>query len=194
MTETGPLVRVRLVPVEVFGADEDNCRSCGEMVPSGYGLMDAVAAWSDCNRAIGRIYRKDDEYSDGYREPGDVITVYVPESEMGKFDRRYGETVEGGYDRCPACKIPYTRLSSRHRLKHPECETALPHEPVWNLLPFGGRRDKPPWKCDWHGWVEDERCGECKREHAEYRETGNWTPKAERSHLMPRPLRPPPAF
>jgi hypothetical protein len=180
VTPAGPLVRVRLVPVEVFGADEDDCASCGGTVRFGYGLMDAVQAWSDCNRARGRIYRKDDDYSEGYREPGDVITVYVPQSEMEKFERRYGDTVEGDYDRCPACKVPYSKLPARHRLKRPECETALPHQPVWNLLPRNGRPSgKVPWKCTWHGWVEDERCGECKREHAEYLGTGNWTPKSE---------------
>lgn len=175
------LVRVRLVPVEVFGADEEDCPSCDGTIQVGYGLMDAVQAWSDCNRARGRIYRKDDDFNEDYREPGDTITVYVPQSEMEKFERRYGDTVEGDYDRCPACKVPYSKLSSRHRLKRPECETSLPHDPVWNLLPMGGRgRDKPPWKCTWHGWVEDERCAECRREHAEYLATGAWTPAAER--------------
>lgn len=70
-----PLVEVRLVPVEVFGADS-------------YGLCDAVSAWSDCNRAVGHIFRRDD--AESRREPDDVITVYVPESEMWKFDKVYG--------------------------------------------------------------------------------------------------------
>ena len=95
-----PLVRIRLVPVEVFGAGEEDCRDCGEMIRFGYGLCDAVQAWSDCNRAIGHIFRKDDDYTEGYREPGDTITVYVPQSEMAKFERRYGD--EAG-NRCPAC-------------------------------------------------------------------------------------------
>jgi hypothetical protein len=55
-----------------FGLD---CRSCGAVIPCGYGLMDAVSAWSDCNRSEGRIYRMDEEYSEPYREPGDTITV-----------------------------------------------------------------------------------------------------------------------
>src|SRR5580765_3608983 len=88
-----PLVRVQLVPVEVFGVNEcDNCDA-----PGGYGLCDAVPAWSDCNRAIGHIYRVDET---GHREPGDVITVYVPQAELAKFEKRYGD--DAG-DRCPAC-------------------------------------------------------------------------------------------
>ena len=175
LADSDPLVRIRLVPVEVFGADEEDCHDCGGTIKFGYGLMDAVQAWSDCNRAIGHIFRKDDDYTEGFREPGDTITVYVPQSEMAKFERRYGD--EAG-NRCPACHVPYADLPERHKLKRlVECETPLPHEPFWNLLPRGGTfRGKPPWKCTWHGWVEDERCGKCVREHAEYLETGTWTP------------------
>jgi hypothetical protein len=176
VTPADPLVRIRLVPVEVFGADEEDCRGCGEVIRCGYGLMDAVSAYSDCNRATGRIYRMDD--IEGRDEEGlaGCITVYVPQSELEKFERRYGEDVNGDYHRCPACHVPYSKLPERHTLKRPECETPLPHEPVWNLLPMGGQagRDRPPWKCTWHGWVEDERCAACKREHAEYLETGAW--------------------
>jgi hypothetical protein len=70
------LVKVTLVPVEVFGAE------------SGYGLMDAVSPWSDCNRSIGHIYRRDDEATVPFRNPSDVITIYVPRSEIEKFDRK----------------------------------------------------------------------------------------------------------
>jgi len=170
-----PLVRIRLVPVEVFGADEEDCMSCGGTIRFGYGLMDAVSAWSDCNRAIGHIFRKEDlphlEGCNAERDAG-CITVYVPQSEMAKFEHRYGDAPFG---RCPACHVPYSELPERHKLKRPECVTPLPHQPVWNLLPMGGRaRGKPPWKCTWHGWVEDERCARCHREHAEYLETGTW--------------------
>ena len=168
-----PLVCVRLVPVEVFGAEDEDCPSCPATVRFGYGLMDAVSAWSDCNRAIGHIFRKDDDYTEGYREPGDTITVYVPQSQVALFERRYGD--QAG-NRCPACHVEYSELPKEHRLKRPECETPLPHEPAWNLLPMGGRREKPPWKCTWHGWVEDERCAGCRREHSEYLETGTWKP------------------
>ena len=130
------LERIRLVPVEVFGADEEDCRGCGGTIQFGYGLCDAVPAWSDCNRAIGHIFRKDDDYTEGYREPGDTITVYVPQSEMAKFGRRYGD--EAG-NRCPACHVEYRDLPERHTLKRRlECVTPLPHQPVWNLLPRGG--------------------------------------------------------
>lgn len=81
-----PLVKVTLVPVQVFGAE---CETCEKDAP--YGLMDAVSAWSDCNRAEGHIYRKDDDALIPYRNRDDVITVYVPQSEMVKFDQRFGD-------------------------------------------------------------------------------------------------------
>lgn len=68
------LVKVTLVPVEIFGSDA-------------YGLSDAVSPWSDCNRAAGRIYRRDDENAVPYRNAEDVITIYVPRSELHKFDK-----------------------------------------------------------------------------------------------------------
>ena len=107
------LVRVRLVPVEVFGADEEDCEGCGETVQFGYGLCDAVQAWSDCNRAIGHIFRKDDDYAEGYRTPGDTITVYVPQSELAKFEKRYGDEPFGC---CPSCHVRYDELPEEHRL------------------------------------------------------------------------------
>jgi len=117
-----PLVRVRLVPVEVFGADEEDCPSCGAMIKFGYGLSDAVSAWSDCNRAVGHIFRKEDmpglEGVNAERDAG-CITAYVPQSEMAKFETRYGDTPFG---RCPACHVEYDELPEGHRLKRPECE------------------------------------------------------------------------
>ena len=71
------LVKVTLVPVEVFGAE------------SGYGLCDSAAPWSDCNRAEGHIYRRDDEETVPYRDPSEVITVYVPRSELPKFEVKF---------------------------------------------------------------------------------------------------------
>jgi len=169
------LVRITLVPVEVFGADEEDCRGCGGTIKFGYGLMDAVSAWSDCNRAVGHIFRKDDVEGRDDEGAPQCITVYVPQSEMAKFETRYGDAPFG---RCPSCHAEYDELPAQHHLKRPECETPLAHEPAWNLLPLGGARDrkKPPWKCTWHGWVEDERCAACKREHAEWLETGTWKP------------------
>jgi hypothetical protein len=79
-----PLVKVSLVPVEVFGAE---CRTCDTEV--GYGLSDAVSPWSDCNRAVGHIYRRDE--GDTPRDPAEVITVYVPQAEVAKFEQRFGE-------------------------------------------------------------------------------------------------------
>lgn len=80
-----PLVKVTLVPVEVFGTE---CSNCDEDFH--YGLCDAVGAGSDCNRAVGRIYRRHDTDIE-FGDPDDVITVYVPESELWKFDKRFGE-------------------------------------------------------------------------------------------------------
>lgn len=113
-----PLVRARLVPVEVFGADEEDCPDCPASIRVGYGLMDAVSAWSDCNRAIGRIYRVDDmpEVSNDERDR-DCITVYVPRSELEKLKRRFGDS--GGL--CPGCHRPYTALAPGHRVR-PVCE------------------------------------------------------------------------
>lgn len=69
------LVEVILVPVEIFGADD------------GYGLADAISPWSDCNQAIGRIYRREERPDVQFPNPDDVIKVYVSRSELAKFDR-----------------------------------------------------------------------------------------------------------
>lgn len=82
-----PLVRVQLVPVEIFGVSPEPCEHCGEETGGGYGLMDAVEAWSDCNRAAGHIFRKDDIPT----RHGETITIYVPQSEMPKFEKTYGD-------------------------------------------------------------------------------------------------------
>lgn len=85
MTDPEPLVKVVLVPVETFPGE---CSKCQTEVT--YGLMDAVSSWSDCNRAVGHIYRRAAEHEIEWFAPEDVITVYVPESEIGKFDRPRG--------------------------------------------------------------------------------------------------------
>lgn len=81
---------IELVPVEVFGTN-DCCQhgpdtSCES---KGYGLCDAVEAWSDCNRAIGRIYRREDVAVP--RAPGDSIRVLVRAEDLPFFDRRFGD-------------------------------------------------------------------------------------------------------
>jgi hypothetical protein len=89
------LVPVRLVWVEVFGADcrchedrllTDDDPECGDF---GYGICDAVSAWSDCNRAIGRIYRRDEDESK--RKAGDTILVWVTPEQAALFDVAFGE-------------------------------------------------------------------------------------------------------
>lgn len=85
-TEAGPLVPLRLVPVEVFGAED------------GYGLCDAVSAWSDCNRADGHIYRVDDG-DPQYREPGQTVEIFVREADLPFFAKAWGDEPE-------ASKVP----------------------------------------------------------------------------------------
>lgn len=89
-------VRMRLVPVEVFGGDcpchmdtlaldrEPQCHGWG------YGLSDAIPAWSDCNRADGRIYRRDDNENLD-RDPGDTVSVWVAPEDAAWFERRFGD-------------------------------------------------------------------------------------------------------
>lgn len=103
-----PLVKICLVPVEVFGTNPEPCEHCGEETGGGYGLCDAVEAWSDCNRAIGRIYRVDDLEN----RSGETITVYVPQSEIAKFAKRYAGDAE---DICQGCRKPLTELPAAHR-------------------------------------------------------------------------------
>lgn len=54
----------------------------------GYGLSDAVAGWSDCNRASGHIYRVDDT-DPKYRKPGETVTVYVPRAQVEWFKKHW---------------------------------------------------------------------------------------------------------
>lgn len=82
------LVKLRLVPVEAFTGicDHDDCENPEHL---GYGICDAVSAWSDCNRAVGHIYRVDD--SGLHREPGDTVEIWVNESDVAWFDRKFGD-------------------------------------------------------------------------------------------------------
>ena len=88
------LIPVRLVPVEVFG--ENDCCEHGENAEcksAGYGLCDAVTAWSDCNRAIGHIYRFEDlPDAEKFREPGETLVVWVDPDEHRAFaERKFGD-------------------------------------------------------------------------------------------------------
>lgn len=71
---------LHLVPVEHFGMDEE-CQGCGNIVEFNYGLSDAVSGWSDCNRAIGHIFRVDDLPAK-YRQPGESIRIWVAEEDI----------------------------------------------------------------------------------------------------------------
>lgn len=87
---TGSLVPLRLVPVEVFTGmcEHEGCENPDHL---GYGLSDAVSAWSDCNRAEGRIYRVDEDDAAAYRDPGDTVTIWVDPADRPWFERRFGE-------------------------------------------------------------------------------------------------------
>lgn len=76
-----------LVPVEVFGL---LCEHHEIPRPVAWGLCDAVEAWSDCNRADGRIYRVDDSPAE-YRKPGQTARVWVAEADLPFFEARWGE-------------------------------------------------------------------------------------------------------
>lgn len=80
------LVKVHLVPVEVFGGE---CEKCDADVC--YGIQDAVPSYSQHNSAIGHIYRRDDEDAVPHRDPADIIMIYVPRSELSKFDQHFGD-------------------------------------------------------------------------------------------------------
>ena len=88
------LVPMTLVPVEVFGGDcschEDSQAKGTKCHGWGYGLSDAVSAWSDCNRATGRIYRVDDT-EPRYREDGETVVIYVPRDQLPWFEKAWGE-------------------------------------------------------------------------------------------------------
>lgn len=80
----GEWVTVRLVPVEVFGDNDGD-------EPWGYGLSEAVASWSDCNRAIGHIYRVDEARSVPYREKGQTVEIRIRRSDWPFFYRKWGD-------------------------------------------------------------------------------------------------------
>ena len=91
------LVEIELVPVEVFGTD--GCQLCDHCQKhDGYGLMDAVSSWSDCNRAVGRIYRVEDLRDPGepipgkYRVPGDTIGVFIRKQDLPWLQKRFGDS------------------------------------------------------------------------------------------------------
>lgn len=98
--ESDDLVELGLVPVQVFGAD-DCCEhglygeagSNDECQATGCGLMDAVAGWSDCNRAGGKIYRID-ETDPKYRQPGETVRIYVHKDDVGFFAKRWGDNLD----------------------------------------------------------------------------------------------------
>lgn len=78
-----------LVPVEVFGLMCDDHSDAPR--PVGWGLSDAVQAWSDCNRADGHIYRVDDTETQ-YRKLGETVRIWVADEDLPFFEKRWGAT------------------------------------------------------------------------------------------------------
>ncbi len=81
---------VRLVPVEVFGAECDHAAH-PEPIPVPLGLCDAVSAWSDCNRAWGSIFRLDD-LNNREKIEENTIRMWVPESEYSRLTRKWSDS------------------------------------------------------------------------------------------------------
>lgn len=97
---TDNLVELRLVPVEVFGTGDccehglhGEAADVQECQATGYGLSDAVSAWSDCNRAGGKIYRVDDTDAK-YRQAGETVRIYVRAEDVAWFEKRWGDNVK----------------------------------------------------------------------------------------------------
>lgn len=82
------MVRLTLVPVEVFTGlcDHKDCRNPDHL---GYGLSDAVSAWSDCNRAVGHIYRVDDLPMRDC-EAGETVEIWVRAVDAPFFEKQWG--------------------------------------------------------------------------------------------------------
>lgn len=91
--EDGLLV-LALVPIEIFGQQCDHPAHTGYSEPFGYGLMDAVTAWSDCNRAYGHMFRLDEASLHECRNPEDTIKILCTEEQAQKFLLFYGEPFE----------------------------------------------------------------------------------------------------
>jgi len=84
--ESSDLVPVALIPINVFGVDEEE----------GYGLMDSVGSWSDCNRADGKMYRavylaRDLAHTQTYFEENEHQIVYVPRDRLYWFLINFNE-------------------------------------------------------------------------------------------------------
>lgn len=76
------LVELHLVPVEVFGTES-------------YGLSDAVSSWSDCNRAVGKIYRVDD-IDDRAGKGRITVPIYVKKQDLPFFEKKWGADGDDG--------------------------------------------------------------------------------------------------
>lgn len=89
------LVRVWLTPVGVFGnvCEEECCRQPdGDNLEIPLGLMDQAGGLSDCNRAWGHIFRREEDDCPQYTNmPNFHIEAWVPRSDLWKFDRNWDE-------------------------------------------------------------------------------------------------------
>jgi len=108
---------LELVPVEVFGLV---CEEHELPQPVGWGLCDAVQAWSDCNRADGRIYRVDD-LDTAHRLPGETARIWVADADLPFFERQWGD----GYSTDPDVVDMVPPTAVREPLPKPELTAAL---------------------------------------------------------------------
>lgn len=79
---------VRLVPVEVFGAECDDHEIPKPLI---WGLCDAVPAWSDCNRSSRSMFRLDD-IPERENVEENTILVWVSDDEYPKFTKAWSST------------------------------------------------------------------------------------------------------
>lgn len=144
MTEPTPEARpgrwLQLVAVEVFGLlCDDDAHEHPKAV--GWGLSDAVEAWSDCNRADGHIYRVDDDWST--RKPGETARVWVADADLPFFEKRWGSeylTGEDVVDMVPPTAVsPIAEATVRAKVaaeirQHAQDEIRLQSSWLWHRL------------------------------------------------------------
>lgn len=76
-------MKVWLVPIEVFSAGFDPL----DPDDFSYGLCDAVGAGSDCNRAVGHMYRieTDPRWAEEFLKPGECLEIEVDPERFWPF-------------------------------------------------------------------------------------------------------------
>lgn len=111
-----------LVPVETFGGDECEHPGCDDpkCPGGGIGMSDAVGpAWSDCNRAWGKIYRVEDlgtpEEFHQFEGEQVRVDVTVKNADLPFFAKRFGDSL-------PEDITPKRRQCERDHVGYPSPE------------------------------------------------------------------------